>query len=103
MNTKTKETLILSLTPHFSKIKFKNALDANLDIGEIIAKPSGFKKLLSLREETIRYLEEKDYNDPIEKISKWLKSPNHSIICYFDDGNTLKIIAFRSVQKYTNK
>ncbi|MFT4694019.1 MAG: DNA processing protein [Francisella sp.] len=86
MNTKTKEALILSLAPHFSKIKFKNALEASLDIGEIIAKPSSFKKSLSLREETIRYLEEKNYNEPLEKISKWIKSPNHSIVCYFDDN-----------------
>ncbi len=44
MNTKTQECLILSITPHFSKVKFKNALNANIDIREIITHPGNFKK-----------------------------------------------------------
>ena len=86
MNTKTKEALILSLTPHFSKVKFRNVLEAGLDIGEIIANPSNSKKMLTFREETVKYLEDKSYDDHFEKITKWLKNPNHSIISYFDDN-----------------
>ena len=86
MNTKTKEALILSLTPHFSKIKFKNALEAGLDIHEIITQPNNFKKTLSLRDETIKFLEEKKYIESIEKVGKWLGSLNNNIISYFDDN-----------------
>ena len=85
MNTKTKECLTLSLTPYFSKVKFKNALEAGLDIHEIITQPNNFKKALSLREETIKYLKDKSYNEPVKKVDKWLKNPNHNIISYFDD------------------
>lgn len=86
MKTKTREALILSITPHFSNLRFKNMLAANLNISEIIAKPADFKKNLALRDETIKYLEEKNYNENITKIEKWLKHPNHSLISYFDDN-----------------
>lgn len=84
MNTTTKECLILSITPHFSKIKFKNALAANLNISDIIVNPENFKQILKLREETIKFLKDKSYTKQLEKINNWLKNSNHNIISYFN-------------------
>lgn len=85
INNTTKSLTALSITPYFGNIRFVKARENNFDFNKIIISPSKYIKSLSLRQESIDFLNQRKYLEYLDKVSKWLGSSNkNQIITYID-------------------
>lgn len=84
MQDNIRSTIILSNTPYFGISRFLKALSENFCFKEIIKHPSKYSKALSLRQETIDFLNAKKYEPYLEKVNKWLANPKNQILTFFD-------------------
>ncbi|APC92161.1 MULTISPECIES: DNA-processing protein DprA [Francisella] len=81
----TKSLIALSITPYFGNIRFLKARENNFDFNEVVSSPSKYIKSLSLRQESLDFLNEKKYLTYLDKVSKWLdKNNKNHIISYLD-------------------
>ncbi|OIN83283.1 DNA-processing protein DprA [Francisella sp. TX07-6608] len=81
-----KNLIILSITPYFGNTRFVKAKENNFDFNEIINSPSTYIKTLSLRQESIDFLNQRKYLEYLDKVSKWLDSSDkNQIITYLDN------------------
>ena len=83
INNTTKSLIALSITSYFGNIRFVKARENNFDFNEVISLPSKYIKSLSLRQESIDFLNQRKYLEYLDKVSKWLGSSNkNQIITY---------------------
>ncbi|WP_150466746.1 DNA-processing protein DprA [Francisella sp. SYW-9] len=86
MQDSSKSLVILSYTPYFGSSRFLKALSQNIDFVDIINSPSKYSKTLSLRQETIDFLNNKKYKTYLDKVKKWLINPKNQLLTFLD-GN----------------
>lgn len=95
MQNTTKNIVILSQAPYFGIHRFLKAISKNLCLEDIIKNPSKYSEILSLRQETIDFLNVQKYEQYLEKVNKWLTNPKNRILNFLDKNypKNLKQIA----------
>ncbi|MED7787749.1 DNA-processing protein DprA [Francisella sp. 19X1-34] len=84
MQSSTKSLIILSCTPYFGSSRFLKSLAQGINLEEIINNPSKHSKSLSLRQETIDFLNQNKYETYLKKVTKWLAKPINQILTFLD-------------------
>jgi DNA processing protein len=86
MQSNIKNLIILSYTPYFGSSRFSKAIAQDISFDEIVNHPLKFSEILSLRQETIDFLNGKKYKTYLEKVTKWLTNHQNKILTFLDDN-----------------
>ncbi|MBK2296331.1 DNA-protecting protein DprA [Francisella philomiragia] len=86
MNNTTRSIIALSCTPHFGNSRLLKALKLNINFNDIIDNPNKYTKSLSLRSESIEYLNDRKYLSYLDKLYNWLENSHNKLITYTDQA-----------------